>query len=571
MTFSLSLPQPHVLTDEPKWSSASLCITLNHLGQNFRPEYTHQVVDGECWRGHRPLESVLRTATAEYKSSGNGEQDSRSTASSVLTASRAILLHKSHENHGTAASQLEIRVMLSPSCRKCCVDAIRTESNSDEHGNGSDGEPGAKRRRTSLDSEFQQQTTTLSPGGTSGETKEQDMKTVSSSSESTSHLPMKDSEIMGALCKALPTIASRDDDRSNVKDCFLSEPVGDILEEYWIPATTKAVGNLSKSDSIENDKIPSSKNFVITIADGRLPHVSEYHRSVQKLALFYIENADNVDVANDGDGGFWKIMYIFQKHDGDSDDVDVDANDIEKKRSRYSLVGYFTLFHFVALFHKPHPGLILRICQALILPPFQGQGHGRRLLQAVYDLAHKDSGQASASEGDSQYRNIIQVNVEDPAPAFVALRNKMDLKLVREHYEKWNWSEKGSIWTSDLCQSLAPHDKLALFFSAMAEKEASEMSVKAKITPKQIHIANELLKLKAIHAASSEQQRDRISNADKDTIERLFRLMVKRRLNKEHRDELLEQPTKDGQKELLAKLFDKELKGYERILSRLSS
>ena len=96
------------------------------------------------------------------------------------------------------------------------------------------------------------------------------------------------------------------------------------------------------------------------------------------------------------------------------------------------------------------------------------------------------------------------------------------------------------------------------------------MSVKAKITPKQIHIANELLKLKAIHA-SAEQQQDRISNADKETIERFFRLMVKKRLNKEHRDELLEQPTKDDQKAWLAKLFDKELEGYERILSKLHS
>ena len=516
---------------------------------------------------------MLRTATAAYKSSGNDEQDSKSTASSAPPASRKVLLHKSHKFHDAAAGQLEIRIILSPSCRKCCVDVIRTETNSGEHGNGSEGEPGAKRRRTSLDSEAQQQTAALSPGGALGESKEQDMNTVSSSSESTStstsNLPMKDSEIMGALCKALPTIASCNDDRSNVEDCFLSEPVGDVLEEYSNPATEKAADNLSKSDSIENDKIPSSQNFVLTIADGRLPRVSEYHRSIQKLALFYIENADNVDVANDGDGGFWKIMYIFQKHDGDGDDDD--DYDKEKKRSRYSLVGYFTLFHFIALFHKPNPGLILRICQALILPPFQGQGHGRRLLQAVYNLAHKDIGQVSASEGYSQYHNIIEVNVEDPAPAFVALRNKMDLKLVREHYEEWKWSEKGSIWSSDLCQSLAPHDKLALFFSAMAEKDASEMSVKAKITPKQIHVANELLKLKTIHAASSEQQRDRISNAAKDTIERLFRLMVKRRLNKEHRDELLEQPTKDGQKALLAKLFDKELEGYERILSKLHS
>ena len=85
-----------------------------------------------------------------------------------------------------------------------------------------------------------------------------------------------------------------------------------------------------------------------------------------------------------------------------------------------------------------------------------------------------------------------------------------------------------------------------------------------------MHVANELLKLKAIHTIAK-QERERITTTDMDTIERLFRLMVKRRLNKEHRDELLEQPTKDDQKALLAKLFDKELKGYKRILSKLST
>jgi len=548
-------PQLIVLTDEPKWASASLCITLNHLGKKIRPEYSHQLVGDECWRGHRPDVSVLRIAAAEYKSSIKVEKDVSTTSSEQ--SSRAIL-HKSHKNHDTVRSQLEIRVMLSPSCQKCCVDLIRTEGNSGEVDNSTEGEPNTKRRRTDMGSDFPQQTS-LSSSDPSRETNQlEDIKPVSSTSESISLFPMTDSEIISNLCKALPPITSRDDNKSNVEDCFLSEPIGDIMEKYSIPASEKAGGNLSTSDSVDNDKRQSTKNFVLTIADGRLPYVSEYHRSVQKLALFYIENADTVDVANDGNGGFWKVMYIFQKHDDDNK---------EKKRFKYSLVGYFTVFHFIALFHKPVPGLILRICQALILPPFQGEGHGRQLLQTVYNLAHQDSQQLSVSGGD-EYNDIIQVNVEDPAPAFTALRNKMDLELVLENYKDWNWPEKGSTWSSTMSKSLASNDKLKLFFSAIAEKEASEMSITAKITPKQIHIANELFKLKAIRANAG-QHVDGASNVDKDTIERFFRLMVKRRLNREHRDELLEQPTKDDQKAMLAKLFDKQLEGYERILSKL--
>lgn len=511
MTFQL-----HVLTDEPKWSSAALCITLDHLGRTFRPEYTHQLVGDECWRGHQPLESILREANADFNKN----------ASSTPSPCGSVL-HKSHKDHHEATSQLEIRVTLSPSCQNCRVNIIRSESKS-----GSEDHPDAKRRRTDS-----------GPGSSTVES------TIGSNDggpmpSSFSMQPMKDSEIMDALCKALPPMTLQDGSVTQVEDSFLSEPIGDVLEEFSIPV---------KKLNGDNDK-SISKNFVITIANGRSANVSQYHKSVQNLSLFYIENADTVDVANDNDGGFWKIMYIFQKHDGDEDENG-------KKQYQYSLVGFFTLFHFISLFRKPDPGIIVRVCQALILPPFQGQGHGRRLLQNVYKLAQQKQ---CTIDGNTQH-GIVQVNVEDPAPAFVALRNKLDFEYVLEHHTEWKWPEKGSIWGSD---SLAPSESLSVFFAALTEKEASEISNKAKIVPKQIQIANELLKLKAIQDAIA-QHRDRIKDTDKDAIERLFRLMVKRRLNKEHREELLEEPSKEAQKALLAKLFDKELLGYNRILSKI--
>ena len=519
---------------------------MNHLGNDFRPEFTHQLVRDECWRGYRPLESVLRKANADYKTTVNCKQN-RSDVTSAHDCKS--ILHKSHRYHGTASSELEIKVLISPSCQKCCVDVVRSECDKNEHCSGSEGQPDTKRRKIDCGPDVKQQVVS-SPISVTFNTKGQNVNETLSSSESASKLPMNDSEIMDALCKALPPIISQNENTNQGEDCFLSDPIGDILEEYSIPVRDKAVA----------DKNPSSTNYVLTIADGRSSNVSDYHQSVQKLSLFYIENADSVDVANDADGGFWKIMYIFQKHDGGDDEK-------RKKQFQYSLVGYFTLFHFIALFRKPEPGLILRICQALILPPFQGQGHGRRLLQNVYQLAHGERGKQSASDGDTDY-DIVQVNVEDPAPAFVALRNKLDFQFLLEHRAEWNWAEKGSIWCAESSNKLASKDNLSLFFSAMTEKEASETSVKAKIIPKQMHVANELFKLKSIQECIEKYQ-DSMSDSDKDTIERLFRLMVKRRLNKEHRDELLEQPSKDDQKALLAKLFDRELLGYERILSKI--
>ena len=55
-------------------------------------------------------------------------------------------------------------------------------------------------------------------------------------------------------------------------------------------------------------------------------------------------------------------------------------------------------------------------------------------------------------------------------------------------------------------------------------------------------------------------------NANKEELERLFRLMVKRRLNKEHREDMSSYPTKDEKKVYLAKLFEEEYEAYQRLL-----
>lgn len=524
--------QPIVLTDEPKWSSASLCVTLNHMGESFRPEYTHQLVKSECWWGHRPHASVLQKAYEEFEASRAEKPSATSTAESMAFSSKSIL-HKSHQHHEIAQNELDIRVKIAPSGKNCCVDIVRTKVN---HASNADAEPDAKRQKIDLDSESQP-----------NETKDPNLSIASWSTTS-----MPDSHIIKALSKALPPIVSIGD--ADIDDSFLSEPIGECLEEYSVPVAATATGPSA-----------ASLDFVLTLADGRQPMVSEYHSSVEKLSLFYIENADTVDVGKDGNGGFWKIMYIFQKHPIDGNASSDDAKNSTKTAYRYSLVGYFTLFHFIALFHKPEPGLILRVCQALILPSFQRQGHGKRLLQAVHNLAHQ---QAGATGDKSDEHKIIEVNVEDPAPAFVALRNKVGFDLVLKHHKEWNWPKHGSMWRDDDEQSntLASPNELKAYFSAMTEKEASGISHKAKITPKQIHVMNELLRLAEVR---SFLQGENVSNADREAVVRFFRLMVKRRLNKDHQNELLEQPTKDDQKALLGTLFDEEYKGYERILSKL--
>jgi histone acetyltransferase 1 len=70
-----------------------------------------------------------------------------------------------------------------------------------------------------------------------------------------------------------------------------------------------------------------------------------------------------------------------------------------------------TLFHFMAPFHKPNPGIIVRICQALVFPPYQGQGHGKRMMQILYDILHGKFQQKAY--GNAVRTPLAQINIEE--------------------------------------------------------------------------------------------------------------------------------------------------------------
>jgi histone acetyltransferase 1 len=190
-------------------------------------------------------------------------------------------------------------------------------------------------------------------------------------------------------------------DNKTMHSQYLDQPIGRIVKSYLRKI------NKSKAEA----------KFVITIAEGTEKEASHYQESIQKLARWFIETADDVDLSGNADnredgGGYWSVLYLFREHSA-SHREDNDTADIV----RYSLAGYITLFHFHAPFKKPEPGIVLRVCQALIFPPYQRAGHGSDMLQSVYEYAEK-----YAPEGSK----IVEVNVEDPAPRFIALRNCVD-------------------------------------------------------------------------------------------------------------------------------------------------
>jgi histone acetyltransferase 1 len=278
--------------------------------------------------------------------------------------------------------------------------------------------------------------------------------------------------------------------------------------------------------------------------------------------MLFIETADDVDVA-DETAGYWKVLYLFQKH----------------AATKYSLAGYLTLFHFAAPFRKPVPGTVARICQALLLPPYQRSGHGQVMLQAVADLAHGVYTRKLPKELKGYADSLVEVNVEDPAPGFTALRNRVDYLRFLQHHTSEDHDDDACCqepWIDSLRISAISHPPNAEdFLRPLTDPQVTEAATRAKITTRQIQIVYEVYQLECLrllqgqHAAADEPNGNDNDNdnVNPEDLEKRYRLAVKKRLNKVHREELGACRNKEEMKAALGKLYDETLQGYRVILA----
>ncbi|KNC56139.1 histone acetyltransferase-1 [Thecamonas trahens ATCC 50062] len=150
-------------------------------------------------------------------------------------------------------------------------------------------------------------------------------------------------------------------------------------------------------------------------------------------------------------------------------------------------VGYATCYRFAAL----PDSIRYRVSQFIILPPFQRAGHGLALLETIFDHARATD-------------KIIEITVEDPAPAFVTLRDVADLKAC-------------------LAAGYFKPDALGAPGAPLAKDTSDAIRAALKLTATQVARTYEAAKLAALTAGG----------ADADALT-AFRLAVKQRLFKKH-------------------------------------
>ncbi|XXG57325.1 hypothetical protein AAC387_Pa03g4506 [Persea americana] len=136
---------------------------------------------------------------------------------------------------------------------------------------------------------------------------------------------------------------------------------------------------------------------VVRMNLSNVPVGQLYDRLVALVHLF-VDGGSPVDVTDPK----WEIHFIIERNT----DLGVETY--------FKLLGFATIYHF---YHYPDSSR-LRLGQILVLPPNQGRGHGRHLLEALNSVAISE--------------NAYDVTVEDPSDYLQHVRTCIDtLRLLK--------------------------------------------------------------------------------------------------------------------------------------------
>ncbi|KAJ2351957.1 histone acetyltransferase 1 [Coemansia sp. RSA 2618] len=221
-----------------------------------------------------------------------------------------------------------------------------------------------------------------------------------------------------------------------------------------------------------------------------------YHERLQTLVLFFIEGAQFIDTGDER----WRVFTVFER-------LDLGG------QPSYSLVGFCTMYRFYCWPERRRA----RISQFLVLPPFQGQGHGSALYQYIY----------AAVVGSSEYADL---SVEDPSEAFDDMRDRNDMRYLLEH-KAFEHIEG------------APVSPVVV----------SELQRKHKLSKRQMTRCLEMAILRKI-------------KSEKSAEFCAFRLFVKRRIYAQNTD-LMQDLDAEGKKQKVADAFAAVVDDYRRLLS----
>eukprot|EP00049_Salpingoeca_infusionum_P012374 m.226201 g.226201 ORF g.226201 m.226201 type:complete len:476 (-) comp15165_c0_seq2:497-1924(-) len=200
------------------------------------------------------------------------------------------------------------------------------------------------------------------------------------------------------------------------RDAFLAKVDADATEfrplPSLVPLSVESASMAGSAPSVESSGSASSSaalvearndndTYELTVVGSEVEGFKEYHARAQTFCIWYIESASFLDLEDDK----WRVIYLYKKQTSP-----------DGKGSTYSLLGFVSIYLYYAYPENVRP----RISQVIVLPPYQRQGHGKRLLRAAYQYG-------------MTLDNLVDITVEDPAPSFTKLRDVVDLENCMQH------------------------------------------------------------------------------------------------------------------------------------------
>uniref|UniRef100_A0A4W4GTV0 Histone acetyltransferase type B catalytic subunit n=1 Tax=Electrophorus electricus TaxID=8005 RepID=A0A4W4GTV0_ELEEL len=307
--------------------------------------------------------------------------------------------------------------------------------------------------------------------------------------------------------------------------CSNSDDFISLLEKE---ANFKPFGSLLHTYKVHSVEEGADLTYQIHKADLSCPGFREYHERLQTFLMWFIETASYIDVDDDR----WDFFLVFEKYNKDGETL-------------YATVGYMTVYNYYVYPDKTRP----RVSQMLVLPPFQGEGHGAQLLETVHRF-YCNSPKVQDITGNVHYHHFM---AEDPSENYVKLR---DFVLVK------------------MCMAL-PSFSTEQLSRGFRDEMATEAREKLKINKKHARRVYEILRLRNTDMSDEKKARD-------------FRLEVKKRLFGPYRknqreltkmrkclrpEELashISQMDTRLQHEELEKSYQEVLGEYRRVLERLA-
>ncbi|KAF4121234.1 histone acetyltransferase 1 [Geosmithia morbida] len=346
-----------------------------------------------------------------------------------------------------------------------------------------------------------------------------------------------------------------------VKESDFEDSSKQLAENNWTPP-----GALHDSF-----KGPDGFEYEIWKGDLTDPAIKQLNSRVQIMVPLFIEGGSYIGQDPDSDSSEqnitdanrWTLFFLYRKDklsEGDG-----------AQGSSYVFVGYSTVYRFYWFqtltppaspagdggdsWELPKGDLNLaelpcrsRLSQFVILPPFQGKGHGANLYKSIFSHYHK-------------HAQTQEFTVEDPNEAFDDLRDICDMEFLEGLPEFHNLRLDTTVTlpkTGPIPQLIVGGDKL------------EDIRRKAKIASRQFYRAVEM-HLMAQLPDSVRPTMDLDKEAPSPTSaekyqERLWQLVAKQRLYRHNKDALSQMDSEERIEKLYEVLTGVEL-GNARILA----